>query len=117
MMSEVLISVLTSEQAMYLYLAILSLIVGVLIKRYPWIRKYTDIAVDVFAWIEVNYRSWGIYGDEKMDSFVKSFIADYTKQYGETPSIDVIEKAKALVESLVTKQNEIAGGVVDGNNN
>ncbi|RJE47683.1 hypothetical protein A7K50_03275 [Dehalobacter sp. MCB1] len=116
-MQDVLIQVFTSNAALSLYVAILALIVGVLIKRYPWIKKYTNIAIDVFAWIEENYKSWGINGSEKMDYFVKDFIADYTKQYGETPSIDVIEKAKALVESLVAKQNEIAGGVVDGNNN
>lgn len=106
-MNQFLINLATSPPALVLYAIILSIVVGVIVKKYPWVKKYTDIAADVFTWIEDNYRSWGIRGNEKLDYFVKEFIARYYNEFGKIPTEDIIENAVRLVEELVAAQNRI----------
>lgn len=105
-MSEVLLNVFTSDPAITLYSIAVLVGLGFLIKKYPWLKKYTDIATDLFAYIEDNYKSWGIKGNEKMEFFVKDFIARYNKQFGKVPTQDIIDNAVDLVERLVYEQNK-----------
>ena len=106
-MNELLLSILTSTPALTLYAILATILVGILIKKYPWLKKYTDIAADVFAYIESNYMSWGIRGNQKMDYFVKEFISRYYNEFGKIPTQDIIENAIKLVEELVQAQNRI----------
>lgn len=75
------------------------------VQKYPTSKKYLDIAVDVFAYIESNYKNWGIQGNEKRDFFVKEFISNYYQSFGKVPVDRVIQEAIALVEQLVAAQN------------
>lgn len=105
-MKTILVSVLMSDPALTIYSIIALICLGYAVRKWPWIKKYTDIATDIFAYIENNYKSWGIKGNEKLDYFIKDFIARYSAQFGKIPTQDIIENAVKLVESLVAAQNK-----------
>lgn len=106
-MSTIMANVLTSDPAITIYSIIVIVGLGVLVRKFPWIKKYTDIAADVFVWIEDNYKTWGINGNEKLDYFIKDFIARYHKEFGQIPTEDIIRSAIKLVEELVAAQNKV----------
>ncbi|QGZ99444.1 hypothetical protein [Dehalobacter restrictus] len=104
-MSTFLINIFTSDPAITIYIIAVMAGIGMLIKKFPWIKNYTDIVANVFSYIEDNYKTWGISGNEKLDYFIKSFIAKYFEKYGKTPTEDIIVNAVAQVENLVSAQN------------
>jgi hypothetical protein len=107
-MSNFLVNVLTSDPAITVYSIVAIIVLGYIVRKYPWAKKYTDIAVDIFAHIEENYKSWGIKGNDKLEHFIKEFVARYYAEHNKIPTDEIIKKAIELVESLVIAQNAIA---------
>jgi hypothetical protein len=107
-MATFLANVLTSDPAITIYSIIVIILLGYVVRKFPGAKKYTDIAVDIFAFIEDNYKTWGIRGNEKLEFFVKDFVARYQKEFGKVPTEEIIRKAVELVEQLVAAQNRIA---------
>jgi hypothetical protein len=106
-MSTFLLNVLTSDPAITLYSIAVIIGLGILVRKFPWTKKYTDIAADLFAFIEDNYKSWGIRGNEKMEFFIKDFVARYYNEFGKIPTEEIIRNAIKIVEDLVAAQNQL----------
>jgi hypothetical protein len=100
---------LVLQSPYFLSLVAIALVLGLsfLVTKKPEAKQYTDIAIDLFAYIEDNYKTWGIQGNEKYDYFVKDFIARYRKDFGVVPTEDIIKNAVGLMEELVQAQNSV----------
>jgi len=60
------------------------------------------------VFIEDNYKAWGIRGNEKLEFFIKDFIARYQKEFGKVPTEEIVRNAVEFVERLVATQNNVA---------
>ncbi|OHD22827.1 MAG: hypothetical protein A2Y34_04365 [Spirochaetes bacterium GWC1_27_15] len=103
---ELLVSVLLSTPALTLYAIVLVILIGVLVNKNLISKKYIDISVDLFSYIEDNYKTWGIQGNEKLSYFITTFVAKYKKDTGIVPTQEIIENAVKIVEELVGVQND-----------
>ena len=101
-----LFNILLSYPALTLYAIFIIIGLGFLIDKKIISEKYVNISVDLFSYIEDNYKSWGIQGNDKLEFFVKTFIAKYKKDTGVVPTQEIIENAVKLIEELVEYQNK-----------
>lgn len=105
--------ILLSTPALTLYSIALSAIVFILVKKNYISKTTADVAVSLFQFIEENYLgTLNLRGQEKMEFFIKDFVARYRKQFGVIPTQEIISQAVILAEDLVEAQNIAVAKVI-----
>ncbi|ADY55026.1 hypothetical protein Sgly_0664 [Syntrophobotulus glycolicus DSM 8271] len=88
----------TSPSALTLYSIAGISAISFLVKKYPQVKQYTDIAVHLTSYIGDNYTSWGIKSNEIVNYFVKDFINRYYNNFGVISVQEILVNAMGIAE-------------------
>ena len=70
-------------------------------KKPEWIEKMATV---IFAYIEMHYKEWNIFKNDKMTKAVEIFLQQYRKVYGKDPSEQEKELFQMHIENKVLEE-------------
>jgi|GEM_PF-3369617 hypothetical protein len=84
-------------------------IVGLLIKRWSWVRHIVNLGIQAYEYAEYEGALNGWKGYEKFAPFMSRFIAGYREKYGTSPPPQAKALAVKAMEQKVLLEHQPAG--------